>query len=102
HHAQNPARRQELRGNTKIIPETVEEMLRRYTFTVPVRCLAEDLVYEGVSMKAGERALMYDPAADLDPKQFKNPESCDLDREEKTHIAFGAGPHRCLGSHLAR
>jgi len=45
---------------------------------------------------------MYDPAADLDPKQFKNPEAFDLARDEKTHIAFGAGPHRCLGSHLAR
>ena len=102
HLARNPALQEELRANPKIIPEAVEEMLRRYTFTVPVRCVAKDVVYEGVTMKAGERVLMYDPAADLDPKQFKNPESCDLKREEKTHIAFGAGPHRCLGSHLAR
>jgi cytochrome P450 len=102
HLARNPALQQELRANPKIIPEAVEEMLRRYTFTVPARCLAKDVVYEGVTMKAGERVLMYDPAADLDPKQFKNPESYDLDREEKTHIAFGAGPHRRLGSHLAR
>ena len=91
-----------MRANPKIIPEAVEEMLRRYTFTVPVRCVAKDVVYEGVTMKAGERVLMYDPAADLDPKQFKNPEIYDINREEKTHIAFGAGPHRCLGSHLAR
>ncbi len=102
HLARNPALQDELRANPKIIPEAVEEMLRRYTFTVPVRCVARDVVYEGVAMKAGERVLMYDPAADLDPKQFKNPESYDLNREEKTHIAFGAGPHRCLGSHLAR
>ncbi|HTV96096.1 MAG TPA: cytochrome P450 [Steroidobacteraceae bacterium] len=91
-----------LRANPKIIPEAVEEMLRRYTFTVPVRSVAKDVVYQGLPMKAGERVLMYDPAADMDPKQFKNPESYDLNREEKTHIAFGAGPHRCLGSHLAR
>jgi cytochrome P450 len=102
HLAQNSALQEQLRANPKIIPEAVEEMLRRYTFTVPVRCVAKDVVYEGVPMKAGERVLMYDPAADLDPKQFKNPETYDLNREEKTHIAFGAGPHRCLGSHLAR
>jgi len=56
---------------------------------VPVRSVAKDVVYEGMTMKAGERVLMYDPAADMDPKQFKNPESYDLKREEKTHIAFG-------------
>ena len=42
------------------------------------------------------------PAADLDPDKFRNPEVYDLNREDKTHIAFGGGPHRCLGSHLAR
>lgn len=42
------------------------------------------------------------PTADIDPDQFPDPERFDLGRENKTHIAFGAGPHRCLGSHLAR
>lgn len=102
HLAQHPDLQDQLRSNPKLIPEAVEEMLRRYTFTVPVRRVAKDVVYEGAPMKAGERALMYDPAADLDPKKFPNPESFDLNREDKTHIAFGAGPHRCLGSHLAR
>jgi cytochrome P450 len=102
HLAQDGALQDALRANPKNIPVAVEEVLRRYTFTVPVRMVAKDVVYEGVTMKAGERVLMYDPAADLDPRQFKNPETYDLNREEKTHIAFGAGPHRCLGSHLAR
>jgi cytochrome P450 len=102
HLAQHPELQRELRANPKVIPEAVEEMLRRYTFTVPVRFVAKDVVYCGVEMKTGERVLMYDPAADLDPKQFKDPDKYDIGREEKTHIAFGAGPHRCLGSHLAR
>jgi cytochrome P450 len=102
HLATNPSLQNELRANPKIIPEAVEEMLRRYTFTVPVRRVAKDVVYEGAPMKAGERVLMYDPAADLDPKKFRDPEVYDTNREDKTHIAFGAGPHRCLGSHLAR
>jgi cytochrome P450 len=102
HLATDPALQDELRSNPKLIPEAVEEMLRRYTFTVPVRHVAKDSVFEGVQFKAGERVLMYDPAADIDPKKFRNPEVFDVRREEKTHIAFGAGPHRCLGSHLAR
>jgi cytochrome P450 len=102
HLATHPDLQEQLRKNPAIIPEAVEEMLRRYTFTVPVRRVAKDLVHEGAPMKAGERVLMYDPAADLDPKKFPNPGVFDLNREDKTHIAFGAGPHRCLGSHLAR
>jgi cytochrome P450 len=102
HLATDQKLQEELRRNPKIIPEAVEEMLRRYTFTVPVRFLAKDAEYEGAPMKAGERVLMYDPAADLDPKKFPDPEVYNMNREDKTHIAFGAGPHRCLGSHLAR
>ena len=102
HLATDPALQDELRRNPKIIPEAVEELLRRYTFTVPVRRVAKDVLYEGAPMKAGERVLMYDPAADLDPKRFRDPETYNVNREDKTHIAFGAGPHRCLGSHLAR
>jgi cytochrome P450 len=102
HLATDPALQDHLRNNPKTIPEAVEEMLRRYTFTVPVRRVARDVIYEGAPMKEGERVLMYDPAADVDPKKFRNPGSYDVEREEKTHIAFGAGPHRCLGAHLAR
>ena len=102
HLATDHTLQEELRRNPKTIPEAVEEMLRRYSFTVPVRRVAKDVVFEGAPMKAGERALMYDPAADLDPKRFPNPEVYDTNRQDKTHIAFGAGPHRCLGSHLAR
>jgi cytochrome P450 len=54
-----------------------------------------------VQMKEGERAMLFLPAADLDPKEYADPTSYRLDRES-AHIAFNAGPHRCLGSHLAR
>jgi cytochrome P450 len=102
HLATDQALQDELRANPKNIPEAVEEMLRRYSFTVPVRHAAKDAVFEGIQFKKGERVLMYDPAADIDPSKFKEPLTCDWRREEKTHIAFGGGPHRCLGAHLAR
>jgi cytochrome P450 len=41
-------------------------------------------------------------AANLDEAEFKDAMQVDFEREQNRHIAFGAGPHRCLGSHLAR
>lgn len=91
-----------LRANPALIPEAVEEILRRYTFTVPTRRVTRDVLFEGVQLKANDKVMLYLPAADLDPKVFPEPQRFNLDRENKTHIAFNAGPHRCLGSHLAR
>jgi len=102
HLARDPALQAELRANPQLIGDVTEELLRRYTFTVPPRIVGKDLEFMGVPMKKGDRVMLYLPAADLDAKEFADPERFDLDRESKTHIAFNAGPHRCLGSHLAR
>jgi len=102
HLAQDQALQAQLRANPKTIPEAAEELLRRYTFTVPPRKVAKDILFEGLQMKAGERAMLFLPAADLDPTEFAGSDRFDLEREKKAHIAFNAGPHRCLGSHLAR
>lgn len=102
HLALNPDLQAELRADLSLVPEAAEEILRRYTFTVPPRFIHADTEFEGVQMKKGEMALMYLPSADLDPEEFKSPEEYNLARENKVHIAFGTGPHRCLGSHLAR
>jgi cytochrome P450 len=91
-----------LRANPELVGEATEEILRRYSFTVPPRKVRDDTIFEGVAMKAGETVFLYLPAADLDPDEYPNPESVNLNRENKVHIAFNAGPHRCLGSHLAR
>ncbi len=102
HLARNPDLQDRLRANPELIVEAAEEMLRRYSFTVPQRRVARDLEFAGWPMKEDDWLVLYYPGADLDPRQFANPEQYSLDREEKAHLAFGAGVHRCLGAHLAR
>jgi cytochrome P450 len=102
HLANHPGFQNNLRGHPELIIDATEELLRRYTFTVPVRRVAKDTVFGGWTMKQDERLMIFLPGADLDSREFEQPEKFDISRESKTHIAFGAGPHRCLGSHLAR
>ncbi len=102
HLAENPELQDKLRAQPELIVEAAEELLRRYTFTIPMRRVASDTTLGGFELKQGESLALYLPGADLDPREFAAPESFDLGRENKVHIAFGAGVHRCLGAHLAR
>jgi cytochrome P450 len=102
HLALNPEFQNALRADPKRIPEAGEELLRRYTFTIPTRRVAKDIAFGGVELKTDDRLMLFLPGADLDQHEFTSPETFDIDRENNVHIAFGAGPHRCLGSHLAR
>ncbi|HEX7856881.1 MAG TPA: cytochrome P450 [Sphingobium sp.] len=102
HMALNTDFQNALRGDPKLIVEAAEELLRRYTFTVPTRRVAKDTEFAGWTMKADDRVMLFLPGADLDPREFAAPEKFELARENNVHIAFGVGPHRCLGSHLAR
>ncbi|MBB5686745.1 cytochrome P450 [Sphingobium boeckii] len=100
--AGDPAMQAKLRAEPRLIPEASEEMLRRYTFTVPMRIVHKEVELAGARMLPGDWAKLLLPAADLDSSEFPVPEDYDLNRENNVHIAFGVGPHRCLGSHLAR
>ncbi|WP_372780948.1 cytochrome P450 [Litorivivens sp.] len=101
HLAMDQALQAKLRVAPELIKDATEELLRRYTFTIPPRRVDRDIVFQGVEMKKDERAVMFLPGADLDGAEYEHPEQYKLDRS-KPHIAFNAGPHRCLGSHLAR
>jgi cytochrome P450 len=102
HLAGDAALQDRLRADPGLIAHAKEEMLRRYTFIAPPRRVARDVVFQGVEMKKDERIILFLPGADLDDKRFPDPARYDLEREDTAHIAFNAGPHRCLGSHLAR
>jgi cytochrome P450 len=102
HLASNPELQAQLRANPKFIPDATEELLRRYTFVIPMRRVTQDLELGGVELKSGDIVQIFCPAGDLDAAEFPDPIRFDLARTNKAHLAFGAGPHRCLGSHLAR
>lgn len=102
HLAQDMDLQDRLRADPTLIPKAAEEMLRLYSFVVPVRRVARDLEFRGHPMKANERVMLYLPGASLDPSAYADPGVYDLERDNKSHIAFNAGPHRCLGAHLAR
>lgn len=102
HLAQHPELQAQLRADPVRITDAMEEFLRRYTFTMPPRGIARDHDAFGVHFKRGERVLLMLPGADLDAREFADPAGFSLDRENKVHMAFNSGPHRCVGSHLAR
>jgi cytochrome P450 len=101
--AGNPDQRRRLVENPALIPGAVEELLRWETpVTVVPRMATKDTTIAGVSIRAGEIVSFLIAAANTDDAHFKDAQSVDFERERNIHMAFGAGPHRCLGSHLAR
>lgn len=101
--AQHPDHRRQLVDNPAIIPSAVEELLR-WESVVPggLRRAKVDTVVLGHPIKAGTAVSLGYAASNMDPAQFPEPSEVRFDREANRHFAFGAGVHRCLGSHLAR
>jgi cytochrome P450 len=101
--AQRPDLRAELIDEPDRIAPAVEELLR-YITPLPAlaRVTTRPVEVGGVQIPAGERVQMVFIAGNHDPAEFDCPEDIRLDRSPNRHLAFGAGPHRCLGAHLAR
>jgi cytochrome P450 family 142 subfamily A polypeptide 1 len=99
---ENPAERQKLIDDPKLIPAACEEMVRLVS---PVhsfaRTVMEDTELRGVRLRAGQRVLMLYPSANRDADVFEDPEAFRIERNP-THLGFGLGPHFCLGANLAR
>jgi cytochrome P450 family 142 subfamily A polypeptide 1 len=85
------------------IPCAVEEMLR---WVSPIKNMARtvtsDVTFRGQAMKAGQKVLLLYPSANRDEAAFDDPFTFDIDRDPNDHVAFGFGPHFCLGNSLAR
>ena len=101
--AQAPALRRMLREEPATLPTAVEETVRLYAPVVAVgRSVRADVVVGAITLKPGDRIALNYAAASRDPDVCSNPQDFDVHRHEVVHTAFGVGPHRCLGEHLAR
>jgi cytochrome P450 len=102
--AQHPEHRRQIVGNPELIPQAVEELLR-WESPVPSgapRMATQDTDIAGHRIPAGAIVQVSYGAANVDPVEFPDGLDVRFDRNANRHIAFGAGVHRCLGSHLAR
>lgn len=103
HLGRNPDQRRRLINEPELLDLATEEFLRIYP---PARSHARTAVKDaeigGCPIKRGDRVMVSEVAANRDPKQFEDPSTFVIDRFPNRHVSFGAGIHRCPGSHLAR
>lgn len=100
----HPDQLEMLRSDPGLIDSAVEELLR---FTSPVPCGAprfatQDVELSGTRLPAGSKVLGMIISANRDESVFPAPDALRLDRTPNKHLAFGFGPHFCLGNQLAR
>jgi hypothetical protein len=92
-----------LQRDDTLIKPAIEEILR---FECPAKIVGRTSLIDrqlgGQTIRAGQRVLVLLGAANRDPKQFRDPECFDITRTPAPHLAFGAGPHFCLGAALSR
>ncbi|GAA4672634.1 cytochrome P450 [Gordonia humi] len=102
HFIANPEQRQQIIDDPDLIPSAVEEILRIEAAVVPGRRAIRDVELGGVQIAAGDKIILILASANRDPREFETPADVDVNRSPNRHLSFGGGPHRCLGSHLAR
>jgi cytochrome P450 len=101
--ATHPDVQDRLRDNPGEIPQAVEEFARVFPPVVALgRYVTTDAEVAGEKFKEGDFLLINYAAANRDPDAVENPTEIQVDRESVVHAAFGVGPHRCIGSNLAR
>jgi cytochrome P450 len=101
--AQHPEIRRQLVQQPELTGAAVEELLRwESPVQMVARIVKEDSSIGGVEVKQGDRVTVLIGAADGDEREFPDADTVSFTRHANRHVAFGGGPHRCLGSHLAR
>jgi cytochrome P450 len=101
--AKNPAEWLRVREVPSCVPSAINEILRMET---PLqgysRLVAEDYEMDEVTLPAGSRAIVFYGAANRDERKFPDPHRFDVTRNAVEQVAFGSGPHACIGLHLAK
>ena len=84
--------------------ETGVEELLRYVSPIKnmARTVTRDLEMRGQQLHEGDQVMLFYPSANRDESVFADPDRLDVTRDPNPHLAFGFGPHFCLGASLAR
>jgi hypothetical protein len=91
----------QLRDGPDLIPSAVEELFRHDSPVQAVgRKAVEDVMIGGELITKGQSVFPMIGAANRDPSRFAEPDRIDFGRAKGRHIAFGAGPHFCVGGAL--
>ncbi|MET9263811.1 cytochrome P450 [Amycolatopsis sp. NPDC004079] len=100
---EHPAERDRLAADEKLVPAATEEILR---WTTPImqfrRTATRDVTVAGQPIPGGDKVVLYYVSANRDETVFAEPGRFDVGRSPNPHLAFGVGPHFCLGAALAR
>lgn len=101
--ATHPDEARRLADDPALRPGAIEEIIRIYSSILALgRTATKDTEVAGQKINKGDMVMLSYAAASRDPRIFDNPDTIDIDRKIQTNIAFGYGPHRCIGQHLAR
>ena len=99
----NPGQLALLQADRSLLPNAIEEMLRMEPPAENhARHVSRDVELHGTTIPAGARVQILWGAANLDEREFPDPDTFDITRQATRHLAFGFGPHYCLGAALAR
>ena len=99
---QDDEARRRLRQDPSLIPAAVEELIRFESPISIARIATRDVDFFGCPIRKGDPVLILTGSADRDEDEFDHADEVIFERTPNRHLGFGAGPHRCLGSHLAR
>jgi cytochrome P450 len=102
HLGQHPEDRARLEADPSLAAIAVEEYLRFFSPLNLARITTTATTVEGVEIGEDESVLMCYGSANRDSDVFSDPDQVVIDRSPNRHIAFGLGPHRCIGSNIAR
>ena len=103
HLGTHPELRQQLIDRPELYPTAADEFLRYFSVNQQLsRTVTRDIVLGGQQLRRNDRVVISWLAANHDVHEFERPDEVILDRLPNRHLAFGLGPHRCIGSHLAR
>jgi cytochrome P450 len=99
----HPELRQRLIERPELLPTATEEFLRFFSVNETLtRTVTSDTVLGGQELRRGDHLMLSWLSANRDASVFDRPDEVVLDRAPNPHLAFGIGPHRCIGMHLAR